>query len=253
MEFKVALVYRSAYLSMFVMMLLQIYLLRVVWTAFYGDREEVGGVGLGTMTAYATLAMVQYALLSPWQLSPIEQRVREGKVAVDLLRPIGFPPQVLAGQIGWASASVPALLVALPFALLIGAAEAPASGVAAVAYAVALAGALAVNQLLCLLVGMVAFWTLETNGMHMVYRFVAQFFSGALVPLWFMPGPVKAVAQVLPFQATNYVPAALYLGRIEGAGIGVALGVQLFWIAALSALAAWVWSRAQRRVLVQGG
>ncbi|WP_310728623.1 ABC-2 family transporter protein [Streptomyces sp. N2A] len=252
-EFKVALAYRSAYLSVFVMMLLQIFLLRVVWAAFYGDRGEVGGVGIRTMTAYATLATVQYTLFSPWQLSPIEQRVRDGKVAVDLLRPVGFPSQMLAGQLGWASASVPALLIALPFALLIGTAEAPASAVATVAYPVALAGALVVNQLLFLLLGMVAFWTLEISGLRMVYRFVAQFFSGALVPLWFMPCPVKAVAQALPFQATSYIPAAVYLGQIEGTEVAAALGVQLFWAAALSAITAGVWSRARRRVLVQGG
>jgi len=68
-----------------------------------------------------------------------------------------------------------------------------------------------------------------------------------------MPSPVKAVAQVLPFQASSYIPAAIYLGRIDRTGIGAALGLQLFWIVALSALATVVWSRAQRRVLVQGG
>jgi len=139
------------------------------------------------MTAYATLAMVQYTLLSPWRFTPIVERVRKGKVAVDLLRPVGFPAQMLAGQIGSSLASVPTLLVALPFTLLIGAAEAPASAAAGFAYALALAGALAINQLLFLLLGMVSFWTLEVTGMYMIYRFVAQFFSGALIPCGLCP------------------------------------------------------------------
>ncbi|MFS0693600.1 ABC transporter permease [Streptomyces nitrosporeus] len=253
MEFRAALTYRTAYLSSFVMMLLQIYLLTVVWRAFYDGRAEVDGLGLGTMTAYATLTTLQYQLVSPWRSSPIDQRVREGKVAVDLLRPVGFPGQMLAGQLGWASAALPVLVVALPFALLIGAGQAPASTAAGFAYPVALAGAVLVNQLLGLLLGMVSFWTLEVSGALMAYRFVAQFFSGALVPLFFMPGPVKAVAQWLPFQATAYTPAAVYLGQIEGDGIAVALGVQLAWIAVLGALAAFVWSRARHRVMSQGG
>ncbi|MFF8433520.1 ABC transporter permease [Streptomyces bacillaris] len=205
------------------------------------------------MTAYATLTTLQYQLVSPWRSSPIDQRVREGKVAVDLLRPVGFPGQMLAGQLGWASAAVPVLLVALPFALLIGAGQAPASAAAGFAYPVALIGALLVNQLLGLLLGLVSFWTLEVSGALMAYRFVAQFFSGALVPLWFMPGPVRTAAEWLPFQATAYTPAAVYLGQVEGAGIVAALGVQLAWIGALGALAAYVWSRARRRVMSQGG
>ncbi|MFE3383390.1 ABC transporter permease, partial [Streptomyces anulatus] len=200
-----------------------------------------------------TLTTLQYQLVSPWRSSPIDQRVREGKVAVDLLRPVGFSGQMLAGQLGWASAAVPVLLVALPFALLIGAGRAPASTAAGFAYPVALLGALLVNQLLGLLLGMVSFWTLEVSGALMAYRFVAQFFSGALVPLWFMPGPVRAAAEWLPFQATAYTPAAVYLGRIEGLGIVAALGVQLAWIGALGALAAFVWRRARRRVMSQGG
>ncbi|MFE4539034.1 ABC transporter permease [Streptomyces scopuliridis] len=253
MEFRVALAYRTSYLSTFVMMLLQIYLLTVVWSAFYDGREEVDGIGLGTMTAYATLATLQYNLVSPWRSSPIDQRVREGKVAVDLLRPIGFPGQMLAGQFGWISASVPVLVVALPFALLVGAGRAPESPAAAFAYPLALLGALVVNQLLGLLLGMVSFWTLEVSGALLAYRFVAQFFSGALVPLWFMPDPVRAAAELLPFQATAHTPAAVYLGQIEGPGIAAALGVQLWWIVALGGLATLVWSRARHRVLSQGG
>ncbi|MEV3895519.1 MULTISPECIES: ABC transporter permease [Streptomyces] len=252
-EFRAALTYRTAYLSSFAMMLLQIWLLTVVWKALYDGREEVDGLGLSVMTAYATLTTLQYQLVSPWRSSPIDQRVREGKVAVDLLRPVGFPGQMLAGQLGWASAAVPVLLVALPFALLIGAGRAPASAAAGFAYPVALLGALLVNQLLGLLLGMVSFWTLEVSGALMAYRFVAQFFSGALVPLWFMPGPVRVAAEWLPFQATAYTPAAIYLGQVEGLGIAAALGVQLAWIGALGALAALVWSRARRRVMSQGG
>ncbi|WP_306471534.1 ABC transporter permease [Streptomyces sp. ms115] len=253
MEFRAALTYRTAYLSSFAMMLLQIWLLTVVWKALYDGRAEVDGLSLTTMTAYATLTTLQYQLVSPWRSSPIDQRVREGKVAVDLLRPVGFPGQMLSGQLGWASAAVPVLLVALPFALLIGAGQAPASAAAGFAYPVALIGALFVNQLLGLLLGMVSFWTLEVSGALMAYRFVAQFFSGALVPLWFMPVPVRAAAEWLPFQATAYTPAAVYLGRVEGLGIVAALGVQLAWIGALGALAAFVWSRARRRVMSQGG
>jgi ABC-2 type transport system permease protein len=252
-EFRAAQTYRASYVMTFVLLLLQVYLMRVVWSAFYSGEGRVAGVGLHTMTVYATLAAVQYTLLVPWRFSPIQQRVREGKVAVDLLRPVGFPAQMLAGQLGFSLAMLPLVLVALPFALLIGAASAPASPAAAVGYAVALAGALCVSQLLSLLLGLVAFWTLETSGAFMVYRFTAQFFSGSLVPLFFMPGPVRGLAEALPFQATAYTPTAVYLGTIHGRGVLAALGVQLFWIVALSALAALAWSRAQRRVLLQGG
>jgi ABC-2 type transport system permease protein len=253
MQFASVLVYRTDYLLTAVVLLVQVYLLRVVWTAVYADRGTANGVTVQTVIAYATLATVQYTLFSPWRFSQIPQRVREGKVAVDLLRPVGFVGQMIAGQVGGTAALAPFMLLALPFALLVGGATAPPSTRAAAAYAVSLVLAYAISQLLALLVGMVAFWSVENTGFFMIYRVAAQFLSGALVPLWFMPGPLRAVAQVLPFQATAYTPTATYLGEIHGSGLAVALGVQVLWVAVLTALTQLVWSRAVHRVVVQGG
>lgn len=253
MQFATVLTYRTDYLLAIVLLLVQVYLLRVVWTAVYADRGVAAGITVHTVIAYATLATVQYTLFSPWRFSQIPQRVREGKVAMDLLRPVGFCGQMIAGQVGGTAAMAPFMLVALPFALAFGGAAAPPSAWAAVAYAVSLVLAYAISQLLALAVGLVAFWTVENTGIFMIYRVVAQFLSGALVPLWFMPGPLRALAQVLPFQATAYVPTATYLGEIHGTGLAEALGVQALWVALLAALTRLVWSRAVHRVVVQGG
>ncbi|ARQ72670.1 hypothetical protein CAG99_26680 [Streptomyces marincola] len=253
MGYRTATAYRGSYLLTFATLLLQIFLMKAVWTGVYAQREEVGGVTLDTMIAYATLAAVQYRLLNPMPSSPIPQRVREGKVAVDLLRPVGFLSQMLAAQVGIALAALPAIAIALPFALLVGGAQAPSSAWSIVGYSIALLLGMLVNQLLYLILALVAFWTLETTGIDMMYRFAAQFLSGALVPLWFMPGTIKALAELLPFQATSYTPVAIYLDEIQGAAITRALGVQLMWILVLSGLAALVWSRAKRRIVLQGG
>lgn len=253
MQFATVLTYRADYLLTALMLLVQVYLLRVVWTAVYADRGTANGVAVQTMIAYATLATLQFTLFNPWRFSQIPQRVREGKVAMDLLRPVGFCGQMLAAQVGGTAALAPFLLLVLPFALLVGGAAAPPSAWAAPAYAVSLLLAYVISQLLALLVGMVAFWTVENTGIFMIYRIAAQFLSGAMVPLWFMPGPLRAVAQVLPFQATAYTPTATYLGEIHGTGLAVALGVQAMWVALLAALTRLVWARAVHRVVVQGG
>jgi ABC-type uncharacterized transport system permease subunit len=253
MQFATVLTYRTDYLLTALTVLMQVYLLRVVWTAVYADRGTSGGITVHTVIAYATLATVQYTLFSPWRFSPIPQRVREGKVAMDLLRPVGFCGQMLAGQVGGTAAMAPFMLLALPFALVVGGAAAPPGVPAAAAYAVSLALAYVISQLLALLVGMVAFWTVENTGILMIYRIVAQFLSGALVPLWFMPGPLRVVAQLLPFQATTYTPTATYLGAIRGPALAAALGVQALWVVLLAALTRLVWARAVRRVVVQGG
>jgi ABC-2 type transport system permease protein len=253
MQFATVLAYRTDYWLTLVMLLAQVYLLRVVWTAVYADRGPTAGISVHTMVAYATLASLQYALFNPWRFSQIPARVRQGLVAMDLLRPIGFVGQMLAGQFGGTLAALPFVLVALPFALLVGGASAPATWVSTLAYPVSLLLAYVISQLLALLLGMVAFWTLETTGIFMIYRLVAQFLSGALVPLWFMPGPLRTAAQLLPFQATTYVPNATYLGELTGGALTTALLEQVLWVGVLIVVARLVWSRAVHRVIVQGG
>ncbi|MET9730125.1 ABC-2 family transporter protein [Streptomyces sp. NPDC006458] len=250
---RTATAYRGSYLLTFATLMLQIYLMKTVWTGMYAGREEVDGVTLHTMIAYATLAAVQYTLLNPLQASPIPQRVREGKVAVDLLRPVGFPLQMFASQVGGALSALPAVVVALPFALLVGGAQAPSSTGSLIGYGIALLLGMLVNQLLFLTKALLSFWTLETTGFDMIYGFTAQLLSGTLVPLWFMPGPLKAVAEALPFQATAYTPVAIFLGEVRGNAMKQALGMQLVWVVLLGGLAALVWSRAKRHVVVQGG
>lgn len=91
MEFRAALTYRTAYLSSFAMMLLQIWLLTVVWKALYDGRAEVDGLSLTTMTAYATLTTLQYQLVSPWRSSPSTSGYGRARSPWTCCGPSAFP------------------------------------------------------------------------------------------------------------------------------------------------------------------
>jgi ABC-2 type transport system permease protein len=251
-------IYRSNFIFGSFGLLMQVFLLHVVWTAVFpasGSATSGGhAVTLGTQIAYSTLATVQYNLFNPWEVSLIPERVRDGTIAVDLARPVSFTGQMLAGQLGFTLGSAPFALLAFPFAVLAGGAQAPASAGAGFGYAVSLVLGYLISVLLGGLMGMVAFWTLELQGMMLVYYVAGQFLSGALVPLWFMPGWLRGTAQWLPFQGTTYTPIAIYLGQSGGPrGALAAIGVQAAWVLVLSALLWAVWKRALRRVTVQGG
>lgn len=252
-SFAAALVYRSDFLLTIVLVLLQVYLLRVVWTAVYAGRPIVDGVPIETMISYATLAALQYTLIAPLRPSLIPSRVRRGQVAMDLLRPVGFLPQVIAGQVGASAALAPLLLLALPLAVLLGGATRPASLTAALVYPFSLIFAYGVQTLLGSLLGIVAFWTLEVTGLTMIFRVVAQFLSGALIPLWFLPGTLRNIAEVLPFQSTTYTPVAAYLGQLTGAALAQSIAVQVLWLGLLWIALQIAWSRAIRRIVIQGG
>jgi ABC-type uncharacterized transport system permease subunit len=250
---KTVLAYRFNIVMSLVSVLLQIYLLRVVWSAIYAQRTDVAAFPLEQLLTYLTIANLQIWLVNPELAWNVQQRVREGQIAVDLARPVPFPGQMVAQHIGGTIGVLPLVAVALPVAFVAGSLRPPASVESGALYLVSLVLAYAVMALMGLLLGFVAFWTLETTGMMAIFRFANLFFAGGLVPLAFFPPPLRTVAEVLPFQTQASIPVSLYLGRLEGSDALRALALQLLWIVLLAAIAVVVWRRAVSKIVVQGG
>ena len=251
--FQMAYTYRVNLAMELIGVLLKIYLLKVVWTAVYAGQTSVDGVELRHVISFVTLANLQMWLIFPMLAWHIQERIREGQIALDLARPVPFLGQLLANQVGTTAAFAPFVLLAVPLALIVGGLEPPASASAALLYLVSMALAYLVTALLGMLMGLIAFWTLQTRGVQAIYDFVSLFFAGAMVPLWFFPPLLRQVADWLPFQAQAFIPLSLYMGQAPPQGVAGALGLQLAWVAVLFGIAWLVWQRAMRRVIVQGG
>lgn len=250
---QVAYAYRFQVLVQLGGLLLQIFLLKVVWTAVYADRGSVDGVDLASLLTFLTIANLQIWIIFPEGGEDLQQKVRQGKVAQDLARPVSLVGQLLSHQLGMTLGFLPMILAITPAAFFVGVLRAPASLEAAALYSVSVALAYVVVALMGLLLGMVSFWTLETTGLWAIYRFANQFFAGALVPLWLFPEPLRSIAEVLPFQTQASIPVSIYIGRLAGGDALRGLLTQGAWIVILGFAVRLVWSREIRRVVIQGG
>lgn len=250
---QIAFTYRVNYAFEVIGILLKVYLLKYIWTAVYADRGVIDGVALHDLIAFLTLAQLQVWVLRPFIAELISDRVRDGSIALDLARPLPFLGQLIAHQLGNTASLLPFTLLAVPLALLIGGLVLPASPAAAALYLLSLLLGYVLATLTSMLLGLSSFWTTQNWGAIIIYRFVSDFFTGALVPLWFFPLWLRQVANALPFQAQTFIPLSIYLGQIPIDAAPAALGVQLIWIGVLGGLVWVVWRRALRRVVVQGG
>jgi ABC-2 type transport system permease protein len=86
-----------------------------------------------------------------------------------------------------------------------------------------------------------------------MYYFVQDLLSGVFVPLPFMPVVLLTFATWLPFSFGINVPLSLYVGRTPLHHAARELALQALWIVVLAAVSRLLWSRAGRRVTVQGG
>ena len=245
-------VYRFRIIGWLLTLMIQLYLLRVVWAAVYDGRASVGGIPAGTLLVYLTISSLHRFFLPNSIAFEIEERITTGRVATDLVRPFGFIQQMIAIQAGSLAGSLPLLIVVVPVAMLVGSLTLPSPGNLLV-YLLSLALAFIVNVLIWMLVGLLGFWMMNASGLRAMLSISSDFLAGALVPLWFMPDALRTVVEWLPFQATMFLPASIFAGQVTGSDVIRPLVLQLVWIAILLLVARVVWTRAQRKLVIQGG
>jgi ABC-2 type transport system permease protein len=249
--------YRVRLLIAPMMLAVQLYLYDRLWTAVYSHAKPTAGMTQRQTVTYALLALLIARIR--WNARTFNIRdsisvaVREGTIAYWFLRPI--PP----GRFYmWRQAGD--IVYGVSWALL-GFAVVRASGVVASAgdwrHWVVFAASLFLGQVVLYYLGQIVdictFWMLSTNGVVRMYYFVQDLLSGVFVPLWFMPAFLLVATKWLPFNAGINVPLSLYVGRIPLSDAGRQLALQLFWVVVLALFTRWMWSRASRRVTVQGG
>ncbi len=99
------------------------------------------------------------------------------------------------------------------------------------------------------IVGILAFWTLETRTTWWIMSTSNLALGGGSMPLEVLPAPVFTVARWSPFACLTYNPARLYL-EMSGPEL---IWPALFWSIALTALARTLTGVARGRLEVQGG
>lgn len=254
LQMQVTHAYRADVIGGLSVVLLRILLLKAVWTAAYADRASVDGVALPDLITFVTLGNLQLVLMRPMLVWYVQRRIHDGQIGLDLARPVPFLGQLFAQQVGATAGLLPFVVLSIPLAFLVGNLAPPASAAAAIAYFASLLLAFLIATLIGLLMGLVAFWTVQSLGVGVIYEFATQFFGGALIPLTFFPSALRTLANLLPFQTQVFIPVSIYTGAIsDPADIVQALGLQVFWVAALSVIAWAVWQYAKRAVTVYRG
>jgi ABC-2 type transport system permease protein len=103
------------------------------------------------------------------------------------------------------------------------------------------------------LLQLAVFWVLDVRGPVQLGWLLANFLSGMLLPLVLLPDAVEGVARRLPFASMLQVPADVFLGKVRGLDLLGAYATQAAWAAVIVLAGRLVLSRAERRVVVQGG
>jgi len=216
----------------------------------------------GQLHGYTTASMSTYVWLSQGMLGSINmdgridlaQRVKDGQVAVDFLRPVDLQAATLADESGAALFSL--VPRGLP-SVLLGAAtvgiQLPTSPVFYLLGAVSLVLGIVISVATVYLIAVAGFWLIETRGLQIFYMLASGFLGGLYVPIALFPHWLLIVATATPFPSAMMYPVDVISGLGGATTAAVLVLAQLAWLAGLAAVGQWLTRAGRHRLEVQGG
>lgn len=238
-----------------------------LWLAVYRSSEggmdaEIHGFTYREMISYVVLTTVfGFVTFNNDTLWNINTDVRKGTVGNYLIKPISYRGKLAAASLG--SLGVMTLLFGLPFytaALLtlrglgfLPDLHFPAFFAHVGLFLLAGLCASLLNDAIAYIFGVLCFYTSSGWGLDSLKTTLISFLSGTLLPLAFLPAGLREVLRWLPFAGMSQDPVLILMMKYDLAQSLRSLALSAVWIVALELFAKLLFSRAVRKVTVQGG
>lgn len=252
------LVYRADFFVSTIFRFLPLLTTLLLWEAVYDSSRQtrLGGYTRDQMVAYLLLVQISRMFSSmPGLAGGIARDIRDGTLKKYLLQPIDMIGYLLSYRMAHKMAYI--ATTALPYGLLFflcrGFFEYLPDPATFLAYVVSLLLAFLLGFFFETMVGMVGFWFLEVASFLYVINTVNFFISGHMFPLELLPAAWVTVLKAMPFQYLAYFPAAVFLGKIEGAALLWGLATELVWVVIFFAMSRVLFRMGLARYSAYGG
>jgi viologen exporter family transport system permease protein len=248
------LAYRLRYYTGIVTYFIYVSIYYFIWKAIYEHSASIAGFNFRQILTYIAVGWIIRSFYYNNIDQDLAQQVVEGKLAMDLIKPVNPQAMYIAQALGESFFRV--AMLTLPTALvlaLVFPVSAPAGIVHFLAFLASALFSFFIVAGINFAIGTFAIRLMSILGLLRAKYFFLELFSGLLIPISFFPHPLQTALAWLPFQYISYIPTLIYLGKLSGLGIVRALALQVFWIAALLAVGDALWRWSSRKITIQGG
>lgn len=251
---KANIAYSAFMWSYLIVGIIQVTIFYFIWTAVYGEKSIINGFSLSEMITYIILSRILVSQVS-WGINIfISTQIRDGSIAIELLRPFDYQLYIYLIRTGdllcyFVVNAIPAFVFStVAFGL-----QAPKSITSLVLFTVSLLFGVTISFFIEFFVGVLTFYSKNGWGLQYTKMAVLDFFSGAMVPLAFLPGWLNKVVSVLPFKDIIYTPISIYMGVVSEEQVIRLLISQIMWLFTLFIITRAFYKIAVRKIIVQGG
>lgn len=239
--------------------LLQVLIMYYLWMAIFNSSisEEIKGFTSSEMVIYIVISYITSQIINITIEGTVASEIRDGSVAVNLIRPISYKKRVFSESLGEVLLRCITIILPLWSGFLIyrfiTVRELPPNIGTIVLFLISLLLGYMIMFLFNFIFGLSAFFVTYIWGFMICKGVILRFFSGELIPIVFFPDAVQKALQYLPFSAINYTPVMIYMGKFTKDQLISALFVQVIWVIILFLLMNILWKSAIKRLTVLGG
>lgn len=251
--FKKNLVYKSDYLLGILSTLMSIFIYVSIWKALYKGNTDIDGISFSVV---CTSFILSLAISRAFYIDDfiIYRKIQKGEITNELLRPVSFRGLLLAENLGnicfkLIANFAPAVIISSIFVEILP----PFSVINFLIFLLSVIFGFFVLYEMSYIVSVSSFWIINVWSISTIKNVFISVLSGTMIPLWFMPETVLNIIKFTPFDSIYFVPINIYLGKVSMMNIGILLVKQLVWISILRIIGGWIWKRAVKRLVVQGG
>ena len=230
-----------------------------LWRAVFSSSTSpnLGGFTLPEMIIYVFLSFYLATLTASYASGNIGQEIKDGSIAMRLLKPVNYSLTYFFEEIGSKLLQVGFMTVIL----LGGIVTFQLTHPQVLAFHLGNFALFVLSSLLSYLIsyyfdlcfGFTAFIFQNLWGANNMKSTIVNFFSGTLIPLAFFPPLVASIFSFLPFASLIYTPIMIYLGRYNAHQLLIAFVIQAFWAIFFYVLSKIIWRAVIGHLTVQGG
>ncbi len=254
-----AMTYRSNFIALFLGSIVYCLVMYYIWLAVFNSSGEgmINGFTMRDMTVFLFITAMTNFLTDSDGSYDVGEEVRDGNIAMRLIKPVGFHSTFLFTEIGWKL-----LIFGMIFApVVIGVEIYKFNAYGGFAFNIASFALYIFSMTMSYLFsfymnvcfGFMAFFLKNLWGFNIIKSSILRFLSGGVLPLAFMPGALRQVLEWLPFASLCYTPVMIYMGMYSPAETALRLAVQVAWVIVFYIISKLILSTALRHVSVQGG
>lgn len=226
--------------------------------AFYKSSPSNFPMEFSQVASYVWLRQAFLALLASHIFQQdIFDSIRTGNISYELCRPTDIYNMWFAKNMATRLSKVslrlvPVIVVSMvipkPYGLSL-----PDSSLSFLLFLISLFLGFIVIISLIMLVYISTFYTMTHRGVRLIFIAAAEFLSGSLIPLPFLPKKIQEVFEILPFASIENVPFRIYSGNINGKDAIFYIMLQIIWVIVLIVYGKILMKNSLKRVIVQGG